>query len=136
MPFRRAIAGCAPVAGPYSKVRRPKAATPSSFVATDGTGPIGWDFPIAEHLVLRPIFNLSPHTVTNDLTIARAFIEKALDRDITFLDGGTLKACGLGGSLMLDDEAAYARHNTKINMRITNLVLRSLNNTSAARLVN
>ncbi len=105
---------------------------PVKWTSLSGTGGIGWDFPIADHLVLRPIFNFSLGTVASDLTVARAFLENKLDHDIAFLDGGTLNAYGLGGSLMLDYEAAYESHETDIEARITNLTLRSFNNTSEA----
>ncbi|MCX9155620.1 hypothetical protein OPU71_05720 [Niveibacterium sp. 24ML] len=118
-----------------------------SFVATDGlvertvpvkwtsvsaTGGIGWDFPIAPYLALRPILNFSLGTVASDLTIARAWLEFKLDRDIEFLDGGGLNAYGLGGSLMLDYEAVFDTHEVDVECRLTHLRLRSFGGSSEA----
>jgi len=105
---------------------------PVKWTSLSGTGGIGWDFPVADHLVFRPIFNFSLGTVASDLTIARAFIDYKRGEDVNFLDGGTLNAYGIGGSLMLDYEAVYESHETDIEARITNLTLRSLGDTSEA----
>lgn len=105
---------------------------PVKWTSLSGTAGIGWDFPLAEHLVLRPIFNFSLGAVASDLSIGRAFLEYKLDHDIAFLDGGVLKTYGVGGSVMLDYEAAYDTHETDIEARITNLTLHSFSDTSDA----
>ncbi|WP_210415554.1 hypothetical protein [Bdellovibrio sp. NC01] len=65
---------------------------------------IGYDFMIAEHWAIRPIFNMAAGVVTSDMKIASALVGAYLGREIEFLDGGSMTVGGLGGSLMLDYE--------------------------------
>jgi hypothetical protein len=117
-----------------------------TFVATDGaeqrpvpvkwnavsaTGGIGWDFPISEHWVLRPIFNFTLGYVTSDLNIAKWWLENNTDADLEFLDKGRLKAYGLGGSLMLDYEKFAPDADVDVELRYTNVSLRSYSDTDA-----
>lgn len=103
---------------------------PLKWISLSATGGIGWDFPIAEHLVFRPVFNFSLGSVTSDITLGKLFVEHKTEHDIQFLDGGYLNAYGLGGSLMLDYEGYYESHETDIELRLTNLQLQSFSNTS------
>jgi len=110
------------------------------FLATDGTesrqvpvkwnsfsatGGIGWDFPLAEFWVVRPIFNLLVGAVTSDLVVARWWLDRVVDADLSFLDGGTLKTYGLGGSLMLDYERFAPEADEDLELRYTNVGLHS-----------
>jgi hypothetical protein len=99
----------------------------NSFSATGG---VGWDVPIADHWVVRPIFNFTFGYVASDLVIAKWWVENNTDLDLSFLDGGKLKAYGLGGSLMLDYEKFSPAYDDDLEIRYTNVDLRSYGNSS------
>jgi hypothetical protein len=118
-----------------------------TFVATDGaaqrpvpvkwnsvsaTGGIGWDFPLAPHWTLRPIVNFTLGYVTSDLNVAKWWLENNTDIDLEFLDKGQLKARGLGASLMLDYEKFAPDADVDVELRYTNVELRSYSDTNAA----
>ncbi|MFM0644589.1 hypothetical protein PQR14_09670 [Paraburkholderia bryophila] len=118
-----------------------------TFVATDGaarrlvpvkwdtastTVGIGWDFRITDELVLRPILNGTIGRVTSDLRIAQALINRAADTNLQFLDNGALNAYGYGGSLMLDYEHYRENYEIDVELRATDIYLRSFGSTSAA----
>jgi len=96
---------------------------PLKWNAVSATGGIGWDFPITEHWVLRPIFNFTLGTVASDLSLARWWIEDKHDVDLSFLDGGRFKAYGVGGSLMLDYEKFAPGADDDLEIRYTNVAL-------------
>jgi hypothetical protein len=97
-----------------------------------GTVGVGWDFPIAKELVLRPIANFSLGRVTSDLRIAGRVIEGETGRDIEFLRNGVLEAVGYGGSLMLDYEHYRDAYEIDTEVRLTNIWLQSYGGTSEA----
>jgi hypothetical protein len=95
-----------------------------------GTGGVGWDFPIARELVLRPIFNFSLGRVESAATATPA--QGASSRDVLdFLDNGRLNAFGLGGSLMLDYERYRPENEIDLELRYTNIHLQSFNTSQA-----
>jgi hypothetical protein len=111
------------------------------FIASDGTqqrpvpvkwdvfsatGGIGWDFPISEHWVVRPILNFTLGRVVSDLAIAKWWLQQNTNADLDFLDGHHMNAYGLGGSLMLDYESFAPEHDDDIELRYTNEALRSV----------
>jgi hypothetical protein len=69
-----------------------------------GTIGIGWDFPITDELIFRPILKGTLGRVASDLKVSQTLINQATDRNIQFLNNGALDAYGYGGSLMLDYE--------------------------------
>ena len=116
-----------------------------AFVASDGsnqrlipvkwnsvslTGGIGWDFPLSEHWVARPIFNFTLGEVRSDLTLAKWWLENNTNADLSFLDGGKLSAYGLGGALMLDYEKFAPEADDDLELRYTNVELRSSGDSS------
>lgn len=101
----------------------------NSFSTTVG---IGWDFPIAYELVLRPIGNFSLGRVSSDLKIGKQIIENVTGEEIDFLDNGSLDAMGAGGSLMLDWERYRYANEIDVELRYTNIYLKSYSNTSDA----
>lgn len=118
-----------------------------TFVASDGqtekpiptkwnslslTGGIGWDFPVAQDLKLRPIFNFSLGRVVSDTKVASSVLERYTGEDIDFLDHGTLEVYGLGGSLMLDYERYREENEIDVELRYTNIQLQSFADTSPA----
>jgi len=94
------------------------------------TGGIGWDFPVAKELVLRPMFNFSYGHLESDTSLAGRFIESQTDATLEFLDGGQLDAYGLGGSLMLDYERYRPENEIDVELRYTNIQLQSFGSTS------
>lgn len=118
-----------------------------TFVVSDGTDSrslpvkwntisatvgIGWDFHIAQDLVLRPIANFSYGHVESDLKVAAEVLENKTGRDISFLDNGQLDAAGVGGSIMLDYERYRPENEIDMELRYTNIYLQSVGNTSEA----
>ena len=91
-----------------------------------GTGGVGWDFPIARDLVLRPIFNFSLGRVESQLTATPPPAQGPSSRAaLDFLANGRLNATGVGGSLMLDYERYRPENEVDLELRYTNIYLRS-----------
>jgi hypothetical protein len=107
---------------------------PARWNTITGTVGIGWDFPLTQgrELVIRPIFNASLGNVSSDLRLAQGFADYKGNRDIHFLDGGSLNAYGLGGSIMLDWERYRPEHDIDVELRYTNIQLKSFGGSSAA----
>jgi len=97
-----------------------------------GTVGVGWDFPIAKELALRPIANFTLGRVTSDLSIAERVIEGETGREIEFLRHGQLDAVGYGGSLMLDYEHYREMYEIDVEVRLTDVCLQSFGGTSEA----
>ena len=97
--------------------------------AYSATGGIGWDFPVAEGLVLRPIFNFSYGRVDSELA---ATGQSGTGAEIDFLRNGRLDAYGLGGSLVLDYERYRPGNEIDVELRYTNIYLRSFGASSTA----
>jgi hypothetical protein len=103
---------------------------PVKWNSFSGTGGIGWDFPFSEHWVIRPIFNFTLGYVASDLDFAKWWIANNTKADLAFLDGGKLKAYGLGGALMLDYEKFAPEADDDLELRYTNVELHSYSNSS------
>jgi hypothetical protein len=94
------------------------------------TGGVGWDFPVARELVLRPIFNFSLGRVESEGSVSAApapSSRAALD----FLTSGRLNATGLGGSLMLDYERYRPENEVDVELRYSNIHLQSFDSSQA-----
>jgi hypothetical protein len=98
---------------------------PTKWNSVSGTGGIGWDFRLADELVLRPIFNFSLGHLESDSSLAERFIEGQTGIDVDFLERGRLNVYGLGGSLMLDYERYRPENEIDVELRYTNVRLRS-----------
>lgn len=95
------------------------------------TGGVGWDFPIARQLVLRPIFNFSLGHVESEAKVA-ATPQGPSSRDaLDFLVNGRLNATGVGGSLMLDYERYRPENEVDVEVRYTNIHLQSFDSSQA-----
>lgn len=105
---------------------------PVKWNSVSGTGGIGWDLPISDHWVMRPIFNFTLGYVTSDLSIAKWWISNNTNVDLSFLDGHSMKAYGLGGSLMLDYELFTTTHDDDLEIRYTNVELHNYGGTEVA----
>jgi hypothetical protein len=97
-----------------------------------GTVGVGWDFPIAKELVLRPIANFTLGRVTSDLLVATRVIEGETGQEIEFLRHGMFNAVGYGGSVMLDYEHYREAYEIDVEARLTNIWLQSFGGTSEA----
>jgi hypothetical protein len=117
-----------------------------TFIATDGaearqfpvkwnslsaTIGIGWDFRVAEKLVLRPLANFSLGHVESDLSIANDILEDQTGQEIEFLNNGQLDSYGVGGSLILDYEDYRAEGEVDLELRYTDIYLNSYGATSS-----
>jgi hypothetical protein len=100
---------------------------PARWNTFAGTIGIGWDVPLipSKELVFRPIINASLGRVASDLSIAQFAVEQKTERDIAFLDDGTMNAYGVGGSVMLDWESHRDNRDVDVELRYTNIYLRS-----------
>ena len=94
-----------------------------------GTVGVGWDFPIAKELVLRPIANFSLGRVTSDIRIAGRLIEGETGQEFEFLKNGKFNAVGYGGSLMLDYEHYREEYEIDVEARLTNVWLQNFGGT-------
>ena len=97
--------------------------------AYSATGGIGWDFPVAEGLVLRPIFNFSYGRVDSNTSASG---QTGTGAEFDFLASGQLDAYGLGGSLVLDYERYRPENEIDIELRYTNIYLHSFRGSSTA----
>jgi hypothetical protein len=103
---------------------------PTRWNSFSATGGIGWDFPISEHWVIRPIFNFTLGRVLSDAKVAKFWVDNNTNVDLSFLDGGRLNAYGLGGALMLDYEKFSPAHDDDLELRYTNVELQSHGSTT------
>lgn len=112
------------------------------FIATEGqeqrtlplswnsfavTGGIGWDFALVEskRLKLRPIFNFTFGHLTTDVNLGQAYINAEYDLDLDIIDGGSMDAYGMGGSIMLDYENYQKEYEIDLELRYTYIKLQS-----------
>ncbi|HWH49180.1 MAG TPA: autotransporter outer membrane beta-barrel domain-containing protein [Burkholderiales bacterium] len=107
-------------------------AVPVKWNAFTVTGGVGWDFPVAEELVLRPMFNFSFGHVESDTSLAGRFIESEKGVALDFLEHGQLDSYGLGGSLVLDYERYRPENEIDVELRYTDIYLQSYGSTSTA----
>ena len=97
-----------------------------------GTGGVGWDFPIARELALRPIFNFSLGRVESEGSVTLpAAPARSSGAALDFLAHGRLNATGLGGSLMLDYERYRPENEVDFELRYTNIHLQSFDSSQA-----
>jgi len=101
---------------------------PARWNSLSVTAGVGWDFPVARELVLRPILNASYGRVVSDAQIGAAIA----DIDVQFLENGKMEAVGLGGSLMLDYERNRPEGDFDAELRYTNIYLRTVGEASPA----
>jgi hypothetical protein len=95
----------------------------TGFAATGG---VGWDFPLSDHLVLRPMANVMLGQIVSDTAFVAQFIANRVgEKDANFLRDGGLTTGGLGGSLVLaydrtwenDLQAEYTLRYTYLRMK-------------------
>ncbi|QZA81890.1 hypothetical protein [Deefgea piscis] len=106
-------------------------AIPLKWTSLSGTGGIGWDFPIAENWVLRPIVNFSLGTVASDLKIANWWINYKTGKEFNFFDKGSMNVYGLGGALMLDYELVKPEYEVDLELRLSQVHLQTFKTNDA-----
>jgi len=97
-----------------------------------GTVGVGWDFPITDQLVFRPIANFSLGHIESDLSLAGRFLDSETGVELEFLENGRLNAVGYGGAAMLDYELYREAYEVDVELRYTHIQLQSIGGTSEA----
>ncbi|MFM7610924.1 MAG: autotransporter outer membrane beta-barrel domain-containing protein, partial [Alphaproteobacteria bacterium] len=103
---------------------------PTRWNHFSGTVGVGWDFPIIEGLVFRPILNAALGHVETDASLFGRLLELKYDREISFLSRGRMNAYGLGGSLMLDLNIPRPGYEVDLELRYTDIRLSTFGDTS------
>ncbi len=94
---------------------------------------VGYDFPIAKNLYLRPILNAAIAQVTTDAALATSLLAfRNNNQDLAAIDRGKLNAYGLGGSLMLAYYDHLPAREIDIELRTTDLQLQTFGDTTDA----
>jgi len=106
---------------------------PVHWNSVTGTGGIGWDFPITNELRFRPIANVMLGHLESDLSIASRVIQNRTGVDMQFLNGGRMNSYGLGGSVMLDYENYRPDQEIDIELRYTNIPVRTFDSSTAVQ---
>jgi hypothetical protein len=107
-----------------------KSLLPTRWNNFSGTVGVGWDFPIIEGLVFRPILNASLGHVETDVSLLGRLLELKYDRELAFLQRGRMNAYGLGGSLMLDLSIPRPGYEIDLELRYTDIRLSTFGDTS------
>lgn len=107
-----------------------KSPLPTRWNNFSGTVGVGWDFPIIEGLVFRPILNGALGHVETDVSLIGRLLEIKYDRELAFLDRGRMNAYGLGGSLMLDLSIPRPGYEVDLELRYTDIRLSTFGDTS------
>jgi hypothetical protein len=108
-----------------------KSILPTRWNNVSGTVGVGWDFPIIEGLVFRPILNGALGHVESDVSLIGRLLEMKFDRELAFLQRGRMNAYGLGGSLMLDLNIQRPKYEVDLELRYTDIRLSTYGNTSS-----
>ncbi len=102
-----------------------QAEVPVVWKSAVGTVGIGWDFPIGQELVLRPIANLSLGRVVSEISVSGGVADGETGQEAEFLRQGQFNAVGYGGSLMLDYEQHRETYEIDVETRLSNIWLQS-----------
>lgn len=104
----------------------------SKWSNSSATGGVGWDFPLVEEVVLRPIVNFSFGRVRTDGSVVGFALEELTGEQIEFLQDGKLKTYGLGGTVMIDYEHCRSTSEVDAELRYTNIYLQSASDSASA----
>lgn len=102
------------------------------WTSVAGTVGVGWDFPITDQIVFRPIANFSLGHIESDLSLAGRFLASETGVELEFLENGRLNAVGYGGAAMLDYELYREAYEVDVELRYTHIRLQSIAGTSEA----
>jgi hypothetical protein len=105
---------------------------PLRWNSLSATGGIGWDFTIdqAGEWKLRPILNFVLGRTTTDARLLGRLADAQLDQSFDIADNAKMDAYGLGGALMLDYEHYRDDYEVDLELRYTNIQLRTFGSTS------
>lgn len=92
---------------------------PLKWTTVTGTGGIGWDFPLTENWVVRPIFDFALGRVVSDLRIANWWVNQKYDTNFNFFEDGSMNVYGLGGALMFDYELVKPEYEVDVELRFS-----------------
>ncbi|MEE4118848.1 MAG: autotransporter outer membrane beta-barrel domain-containing protein [Paracoccaceae bacterium] len=100
---------------------------PLKYTNVAATGTIGWDFELAEGLVLRPMLEFTLGRVQTDASVGAEVIARRLGLDIGFLKDGGYWAGGLGGALAIAYNKRWENdYEVDLTLRHTHIELRSI----------
>jgi hypothetical protein len=108
-----------------------KSLLPTRWNNISGTVGVGWDFPILEGLVFRPILNGALGHVESDVSLLGRLLELKYNKELAFLDRGRMNAYGLGGSLMLDLNIPRPGYEIDLELRYTDIRLSTYGDTNS-----
>jgi len=92
---------------------------PLKWTTVTGTGGIGWDFPLSENWVVRPIFDFTLGRVVSDLRAGNWWVNQKYDQDFNFFENGSMNVYGLGGALMFDYELVKPEYEVDVEFRFS-----------------
>ena len=104
----------------------------AKWTSVTATGGIGWDFPLASELKLRPIANFTIGRMESEIVGSVGNIGGLTGPEINFLKNGRFDVLGYGGALMLDYERYRPEHEIDVEVRYTIMYLQSIPETSEA----
>jgi hypothetical protein len=96
---------------------------PLKWTTVAATGGIGWDFPVAENLALRPIANFTLAHIETDLSVAGRVIESGTGAALDFLQNGRANIVGFGGAIVLDYERYLDAYEIDVELRYSRMRL-------------
>jgi len=105
---------------------------PVRWNSLTASGGIGWDFPLTENLVLRPLVNISLGHIESDVSLLGRYLNQKYDVNVRFLSAGRLNNYGYGGSLVLDYSLYREKYEVDIELRYTQMLLQNFAGTSLA----
>jgi hypothetical protein len=106
---------------------------PVRWNSVAASGGLGWDFPLAEHLVLRQIVNISLGHVESDVSLFARYLNLKYDVNLRFLKGGQLNNYGYGGALVLDYSLAREHIEVDIELRYSQMLLQTFASSAAVQ---
>lgn len=96
---------------------------PAKWTTIGATGGVGWDLPLTDEWVLRPIANVSLGHVESDASLIGRLLARRFDVELDFLEDGNLTAGGLGGSVMLAFARSRPDYEADLQLRYTHIHL-------------
>jgi hypothetical protein len=106
---------------------------PVRWNSISASGGLGWDFPLTEHLVLRPIVSISLGHTESDISLLARYADYKYDVNLRFLKGGQINNYGYGGALVLDYALYRERYEVDVELRYSQMLLQTFGSSVAVR---
>ena len=106
---------------------------PVRWNSVAASGGLGWDFPLTEHIVLRPIVSISLGHTESDVSLFARYLNLKYDVNLRFLKGGQLNNYGYGGALVLDYSLAREHYEVDIELRYSQMLLQTFASSAAVQ---